>query len=417
MLLSAAPLTGLAKEIFQPDGAITSVVKNEVENHGLKDKILDVVTPSFPSPSEWLGIKGKVQEMADEMHRQALLTPDPNDDRIDFLEYMRHYVDGAIITRFMPNWFKDFIIYFSGVLSQVTNNSVQFLFSHIYKFVTEIVLFTPEWIFGNDWFPAAVSNYSMLSIGIVVIFTMIEGLKRMCRMSHTRFRDTIKKFPIMLGVSAATPFLFVNGVKLLNKATRFIVELSSSAMDSGTISIFASSFFFEPINILFMVIFLIIVVIMCVPMVLLHARRWFDMIVLGMITPLSMSAWLFQSTEHYFHLWLRSIKNLAMIQLSYGVFISLLGVLMFSTPNPTTFIGMLSKSLVLCGAIYRLAYPPQFIKRFDDNGGGVMKWSKQMKEYAEDKIKKGKQYKDKGEDALVTGAKIAGKGYRFFFKK
>ena len=213
--MAFAPLSGLAKEIFQPDGVITEVVKNEVQNHNLKDKIIDAVTPSFPSPSDWLGIKDKVKEIADQMHQQALLTPDPNDDKIDFLEYMRHYVDSGIITRFMPNWFKDFIIYAIATFNQVTHNSIQYVFTHIYKFVTEVVLYTPEWIFGNDWFPAAVSNYSMLSIACIIVFTMIEGVKRMMNMSHTKFSDTLKKLPLALGVSAATPFLFSTGLKAL----------------------------------------------------------------------------------------------------------------------------------------------------------------------------------------------------------
>ncbi len=412
-MFAFAPLSGLAKEIFQPDGVITKLAKDE----SFKDKVIDKITPSFPSLSEWLGVKEKVKEIAEQMHQQALLTPDPLDDKIDFLEYMRHYVDSGVVSRFMPNWFKDFMIFTMAMFNQITHNSVQFVFTHIYKFVTEVVLYTPEWIFGNDWFPAAVSNYSILSVGCIMVFAMIEGIKRMLNMSHTKFSDTLKKLPLALGVSASTPFLFSTGLKTLNKFTKLIIELSSDTMITHNASIFAISLAFEPINVLMMLAFLIITVVLCVPMVLLHARRWFNLMMLGLLTPLAMGASLFDATHGYYQMWLRSIKNSAIAQLGYAVFVSILGLLMFGTPNPTTVTGVFSKSLLLLGGIHCMAFPPNFIRRFDDNGSGFYKMSKQLKEYSEKQIDSVKGFREIGENALVKGAYIAGKGYRFLFKK
>ncbi len=413
MLFGVIPTREITKQIFDKEGVIPKLINNQT----VKENLINNLIPSLPSPSDWLGIKDKVNKIALEMHKQALLTPDPLDDKIDYLQYMYNYADGALITKFMPDWFKDIIIYLLASFNQITHFSVQFIFKHIYKFVTEIVLYTPEWIFGNDWFPTAVSNYSMFSIACIIIIAMVEGIKRMCKLSHTKFRNTLRKLPLALVVTAATPFLFVNGVKVLNRLTKLILNLSSTTIALGSPSIFATSIVFEPLNILIMFMFLIITTILCVPLILFHARRWFNFTVLGMLTPLAMSASLFESTHDYFQLWLRNIKNLSFVQIAYAIFISILGLLMFATPNPVTFTGVFSKTLLMIGGIHCLAFPPQLIKRFDSGGVGFAKSAKQMKEYTNEKIVNASKYKDNGKEILIKTASIAGKGIRFLFKK
>jgi hypothetical protein len=418
MGISAIPLGEIAKQLFgEKHGVITELATNPKTRENIREGFIDKITPSLPSPSEWLGIKDKVNELAIKMHEKALLTTDPTDDKIDYLQYMYDYANHAPLTRIMPEWFKEIMIYIMASFNDVTHSSIQFIFKHIYKFVTEVVLYTPQWIFDNDWFSSVVSKYSTVSIACVIVFAMIEGIKRMCKLSHTKFTDTLKKLPLALGISAATPYIFTHGLKLLNKTTEMILKLSSETLTNTDVSVVATSLIFEPINILMMIIFLIVVAVLCIPMVLFHARRWFDLTVLGILTPLAMSAWLFESTQSYFHLWLRNIKSLSMVQIAYAVFISILGILMFATPNPTTVAGIFSKILIMTGGIYRLAYPPQFIKRFDDNGGSFIQWAKQMKNFKDDKLDQADTMKGKGEDILVTSAKYAGKGYRFFFKK
>lgn len=408
--------------IFGKKGPVTQLVTDDAETkNAVKDTIhsaIDAVTPHFPSPSEWLGVKSKLNDIASDMHQQALLTPDPSDDAIDYLKYMHDYVGKGILTHYMPNWFNDFIIYFTAIFNQVAHNSVQYVFKHVYKFVTEIVLFTPEWLFNNEWFPDVVSKFSTLSVGTVVVFAMIEGIKKMCNLSHTPFRETLKKLPIALGVSAATPFLFSSGLRLLNKVTDLILSLSSDTIGAtnGATSIFSTSLAFEPINIIIMGVFLVIVSFLCVPMILFNARRWFNLTVLGLMTPLAMSSWLFRSTEGYFHQWLRSIKNLALVQLVYAVFISVLGIIMFATPNPVTMSGVLAKALLEIGGIHALAFPPQFIKRFNSSEEGATKTYKHLKEYQEDKAEKYEKYKGVSEKALIKGSAIAGKITRLFKK-
>lgn len=418
MGVGVIPLGDIAKQLFgEKHGVITELATNPKTRENIREGFIDKITPSLPSPSEWLGIKEKVNELAIKMHEKALLTPDPSDDKIDYLQYMYDYANHAPLTHVLPNWFKEIIIYVMASFNDVTHSSVQYIFKHIYKFVTEVVLYTPQWIFDNDWFSSVVSKYSTFSIACVIVFAMIEGIKRMCKLSHTKFTDTLKKLPFALGVSASTPFIFSEGLKILNKSTEMILKLSSDSMTNTDASVLASSIMFEPLNILMMIIFLIIVAILCIPMVLFHARRWFDLTVLGILTPLAMSAWLFDSTQKYFQLWLRNIRSLSMVQIAYAVFISILGVLMFATPNPTTIAGAFSKILIMTGGIYRLAYPPQFIKNFDDNSSGFIQWAKQMKNFKDNKLDQADAMKGKGEDILVKSASVAGKGYRFLFKK
>ncbi|TVY09948.1 type IV secretion system protein [Paenibacillus cremeus] len=415
-MIAMAPLS-LSDLLFGKEhqkGVITELATNEKMQENMKQSSL------FPSISDWLGIKQKIQELAEQLHQQALLTPDPNDDKIDFVKYMYDYVGAAPATHFMPDWFKEIIIYISAMFNQLTHNSVQFVFKKIYEFVTKIVIYTPEWIFNNSWFPSSVAKFSSVSVILIIIIAMIEGIKRMCKLNHTPYPDFLKRLPIALGVSAATPFIFSSGLKLLNTVTDWILKLGADEIGANkAVGIFITPILFEPVNAIVMVLFLILISLLCVPMLLLHARRWFDLTMLGMLTPLAMVAFIFDSTRDYFNQWLRGIKRLGLVQLAYAGFVTVIGILMFGTPNPTTFTGVISKTLLLTGGIYRLAFPPQIVKNFDDNAAGMYRWMQQLKdrEIRDGKLKRVETAKEMSEGALLGSAKIAGKAYRIIFKK
>jgi hypothetical protein len=409
--------------IFGKKGAATQLIDPD-------DKVVDAIHETIkttthsmfhiPSISDWLGVREKIEEIANEMHTRALLTPDPNDDKINFLTEMYSQADKAVLTHFSPVWFKEIIIYITAVMGEMTHNAVQTLLKWIYSIVSSVVLWTPEFLFNNDWFSATTGKFSIISIAIVIIFTMIEGIKKILRMKHTPFRDILKKLPISLAVSASCPFLITNGVHWLNKLTHLIMNLSKEEIGSNDVLgvLTTAGLAFEPLNILLMLVFAILFLALCVPMTFFHAKRWFDLLCAGVLTPFMMSCYLFNNTEHLFRQWLSTIKGAALKQLVYAGFVSILGLLMFATPNPTTFAGVLSKLIIMLGGCYRLAFPPNFVKNLgsgaDDKSILDIVKSANRKRNELDRMKN--EAVEKSEDTLIKAASVAGKVYRKWFK-
>lgn len=396
-----------------PEGVHVEVVKpEELPQHTIVSP-LNTKVHGF-SISDFLGVKEKIQQVADAMHQEALLTPDLDDDKIDYLKYLYDDANTAVITRFMPEWFKEIVIFSKALSNEFCHVVVEFVFKKIYELVSKIVLFTPEWMFQNSWFPSVVFKFSILSICIVIAFSMIEGIKRTFKMSHTPLIDTAKKLPIALGVSAAAPLLFAWGVKILNKLTNMILDLTGSEITANTANTTSSlPILFEPFEILIMIGFIGVLIYLCVPLFLFHARRWYDLLMCGLLTPLAMSCWLFESTHYLFQKWYRNILNLGATQLIYAGYISVLGILMFATPVPTTFNAAFVKALVLIGGILHLAYPPQFIREFDVGSGNMFDlFSKGRSKLRKVENVVGKLNKESVGDFLVDQAKHTGVRYR-----
>lgn len=375
------------------------------------------------SISHFLGIHQKIEEIAADLHRQALLTPDPSDDKIDYLQYLYNSPDIGILTRYSPDWFKDIIIYLTAAFGDLSHNLIQVVFKAIYSLLTNVIIWTPEWLFADAWFPESISKFTILSMLTLIIGIMIQGLKRITRMSYTSFTKILKRIPVALLVTMVSPFLFSHGIRLLNKATDLIADIAKTEIASNELIGFSSAqFIFEPINIIMMLAFLILVGFLTIPLFIFHGRRWFTLLCNGALTPFAMICYVFDETKPYFNAWLDSIKNIGLQQLIYSVFIGLLGLIMFATPNPTTFYGIFTKMLIMVGGIATLASPPSIVKNIGrDNQTFVDVYKelhakgKQIKTevFGDYDKEKGKQIKD---GYLVGGAKIAGKGARLVGK-
>jgi len=408
-------------------GVVTELSSNSDARDAIKDKIADIAEVTsphsffhIPSISDWLGVKDKIHEIANEMHNRALLTSDPNDDKIDFLKEMYSQADGAVITHLMPNWFKEIVIYIGAATGEVTHNAVQTLLKWIYNIISSIVLWTPEFLFNNDWFSVTTGKFSIISIGVIILATMIEGLKKILKMNHTPLGDILKKLPIALGVSAAAPFLFTNGIHWLNKLTHIIMDIGKDEIGSNQLVgiLNTSGLVFEPVNILMMLVFSILFLLTCIPMTFFHAKRWFDLLVAGILTPFAMSCYLFNSTHHLFHQWLSMIKSAGLKQLVYAIFVTIIGLLMFATPNPTTAAGVFSKLLIMLGGMYRLAFPPNFVKHLGSGSDNknIADIYRELRHKKDNLVDTKDKIKGTSEDGLVKAASVAGKLYRKWFK-
>lgn len=427
ILAKLAPISAIATLPFFPitthamipvqKGIGTVIIEKGVEqvNEAIKEEVKQQASEF--SISQFLGIDKKIQELADNLHQQALLTPDPKDDTIDFVKYLYDVADQAILTRYMPTWLKDIVICTMASIGEMCHSVSTWMYHSLYKFVSTVVLYTPTWIFEDSWFPKTIAQFSGLSVAVVSVFSMFEGIKRICRLNYTPLGFTLKRLPLALFISAATPFLFVHGVRLLNLLTNAILRLGNDVIDTNKpVSISQLSLLFEPLNLASMFFFIFLFGVMCIPLVWNHGKRWFDIMAMGVLTPFAMSAYLFRSTEHYFYSWLDTIKRLGMTQLAYAIFITLMGVLMFGTPTPTTVAGGFTKMLITFGAFHRIVFPPQFVTNLGRDKTLIDMFVDMKGKFDKFKTTTSKTL-EKTDDVAIKSASIAGKVWRFFTKK
>jgi hypothetical protein len=115
-------------------------------------------------------------------------------------------------------------------------------------------------------------------------------------------------------------------------------------------------------------VFLLLYIALLIPMLLNHGKRWFSMIALGVLTPFAMLGYVFDSYQSLHRNWWTALKGLFLSQIVFSTFVTILSLLMFAVPYPTTVEGIFAKMVVTLGGLYVLAVPPPFVKSFFDQG-------------------------------------------------
>ena len=94
---------------------------------------------------------------------------------------------------------------------------------------------------------------------------------------------------------------------------------------------------------------------------------------LGAITPLALSCWVFKSHEHLFHMWWNAIKKSSFTQLVYATFLLVIGTLMFGTKTPDSIMDIMVKIGIVIGCLWRMNTLPSFVRQHVDTGADVTK--------------------------------------------
>ena len=116
---------------------------------------------------------------------------------------------------------------------------------------------------------------------------------------------------------------------------------------------------------------------MMIPVFLQNFRRWADILMLGAVTPLALSCWVFKSQEHLFHMWWTNIKKSSLTQLVYATFLLIIGTLMFGTKTPDTIMDIMVKIGIVIGCLWRMNTLPSFVRQHVDTGADVTKMWKE----------------------------------------
>ncbi len=260
---------------------------------------------------------------------------------------------------------------------ELYQNRVDFIGKILY-FISNVILATPIFLFDNEWLSQMIFKTSLFSAGTVTVLTMIEGIKRMLNLHYTPLKQVLLRFPVALTVSAFSPYLFVKGIETLNALTQLILKFFKTQFGvTGETKLLLGG----EIDILFLLLFTVVFLIMSVPIILYNGRRWFDLLALAITTPLAMTAWVFKSFNHFFSKWSNTLVNLSLVQLIYAAFFTILSFIMFAVPFPPTFEGSIAKLIIMAGGMWRLAYPPQFVRSMVDKGESSLTMINQLKSH------------------------------------
>jgi len=239
------------------------------------------------------------------------------------------------------------------------------LISSIYSLVGNLILKTPLWIFDNQWFNNNTYLFSMVSVGIVTVLTTIEGIKRMLNKKHVNLKTIMKRWFWVAGLNTIIPFLFINTFRLLNWLSDKIINLNGNIIKNTAQNATA------PFDLFVMVIFSLVLVGITIPTLMTNSRRFFDLITLGIISPLAMTAYIFDPYKHLFTQWWSSVKHLSMVQVIYAFYLMIIGLLIYGIPTPDDTMGVVFKFLLVIGGFMRLMNPPQFMNKHLDGSGSI----------------------------------------------
>ena len=248
------------------------------------------------------------------------------------------------------------------------------LMAWLYELCSDLILKTPLWIFDNEWFQNTTYMFSLLSIGLVSVLTILEGMKRMLPMFNKKghkqtqpmeLKTIMKRWFVVAGVSTFLPIAFKKGFEGLNKVSDFISGMGATTMRSISLPTNISTF-----EVITLTVFDIVLISTIVPILWKNGRRFFDLMVLGLVSPLALTCYVFDSYKQYYHTWLSNVKNLSLVQIYYSVFLLVIGFFLFGVPTPSSFTGFILKLLVTIGGFSKLSSPPKFVSKHLDNGPG-----------------------------------------------
>lgn len=239
------------------------------------------------------------------------------------------------------------------------------LISNIFTLVGNLILKTPLWIFDNQWFNNNTYLFSMVSIGLVTVLTTIEGIKRILNKKHIDIKTIMKRWFWVAGLNTIIPFLFISTFRILNTISDKIINLNGNIINSTAQNTTT------PFDLFVMVVFSLVLVGITIPTLMTNARRFFDLITLGITAPLALTAFIFDPYKHLFTQWWSNVKHLSMVQVIYAFYIMIIGLFIYGIPTPNDTMGVIFKFLLVIGGFMRLMNPPQFMSRLLDNGGSI----------------------------------------------
>jgi len=274
----------------------------------------------------------------------------------------------------LAQWINKTIHWFQNLPNEIGKISVN-LMAWLYSLCGDLILKTPIWIFNNEWFMNTSLMFSSIAIGIVTALTVIESIKRMLTgikndkggkvFQPMQLQTILKRWFLVAGLTTIIPYIFQKGFTCLNWVSEKLINMGADTMNSLPFQANVSIF-----DVVTLAAFDLVLISTIVPILWQNGRRFFDLLVLAVTTPLALTAWIFDDYRHLFNQWLTNLKHLSLVQVYYALFLLVLGWFMFGVSTPMTFTGLITKMLIVIGGFSRMSSPPRLISKHLDSGKG-----------------------------------------------
>ncbi|MCL1696244.1 hypothetical protein [Lysinibacillus sp. BPa_S21] len=263
--------------------------------------------------------------------------------------------------------------WFKNIKQNIAELSTDVMF-WVYETLTKVTLHTPSILFNTDWFKSNILTFTGLSIATSILLSMFEGLKLMSselieNRKPTDLKRISKRIPLVVLGSAIAPSAFYYMFKGLNKLTDIIIDFGKFQMEKGMSQLSINDI--SLLQVFGFIGFDIALITMMIPILLQNFRRWFDLLALGVMTPLALASWVFASQEHWFIMWRDHIKKCATVQVVYAIFLLLIGTLLFGTKLSNNSWDVMIQLGIVIGGLWRMNTPPNFLSRYIDRGEDV----------------------------------------------
>lgn len=279
--------------------------------------------------------------------------------------------------------FSSIIDWFKKLPENITTLTTEFT-SNMYELVTTLILKTPLWIFDNVWFEQTTYKFSLIAVGVVSTMTLVEGIKRKLKKKHMNLKDIGKRWFIVAGLSTAVPFMFYHSFKFINLVSDLIISANKDMIANPDMAVL------EVFDILVMLCFNVVLAGITVPVLLKNAKRFWDILMLGLLSPLAGVAWIFDSWRHWFSQWWSNLKRLSLVQIIYAFYLLVIGTFLFGANIvPGDLNSAIMKSLIVIGGFMGLLNPPNIVGRLLGSEQGIDSKIKSDGKSAKGKLVKG----------------------------
>ncbi|MGR5863305.1 hypothetical protein ACT7CY_28010 [Bacillus pacificus] len=251
-------------------------------------------------------------------------------------------------------------LFIKNLPQHIYNGSV-ILLNEIFELVSNVLLKLPAFLFETTIIKDQTLVFFTISLILIMILCTINSIKMMLRKPHTPIRKILHRIPLALLLTGAAPTLFAKGFSLLNLCSDAITGIGVSEIKAGELVLNGS---LSVINLIALIGFDLLLISTLIPVLLKAGRRWFDLMLLVISTPLALCTWIFDQHRHWFNLWWKNVKQLSLIQLIHATFITFMAIVLFATRGLIEPNMILLKILFIIGGFYRVANPPGFLKRF-----------------------------------------------------
>jgi len=264
------------------------------------------------------------------------------------------------------------------------------LLGWIFRLICGVVYTLPVWIFTSTGFMHTFSAVAILSISLIGLKGVWKGVATgyaKQEVSNKEIGGMVWRLVIVMIGIGFLPTGLDAATHIINRVTLTIGKFGFAQItgkpDVSTLNNAVITKGFTDIDVFGLAIFDALLLWNAVPLLFQAGRRWVDMAILGVVSPLALSCFVFEDTKHYGRTWWNGVKKIGVEQIWQVSLLAFLLLLMFGSKQITGPADVFVKVLLLIGGLSRMKQPPTFMP-----SGGKSKMGRSVQKRITDTAKK-----------------------------